>query len=142
MAGEGDHSLALMGAARAALLANPRVAAFVGNRVYESVPSRIAWPYLTISDGGGVAAFSSEYEGDDLAFEIHVWSRHTNGTSSECRLICAAVQAALHDADLDLGSGAALSSLARRSRRTFRDPDNLTWHGVVVFEARVETSED
>lgn len=141
MAGEGDHSLALLGSVRAALLADLKVASFVGNRVFEEVPARIAWPYLMIPDDDSTAAFGSDYEGDDIAFEVHVWSRHANRTSSECRRICAAVQAALHDADLNLGPGAALASLERRTRRTFRDPDNITWHGVVSFSARVETSE-
>ncbi len=142
MAGKGDHSLALMGAALAHLRADPGVAALCARRVYDDVPALTLWPYLQLEDGGSVAAFGSgDYEADEVAINIHVWSRHPNKTSSECRRLCAAVQAALHDADLNLGPGAALAQLNRVSRRIFRDPDLITWHGVVTFEGRVETME-
>ncbi|MDD2870325.1 DUF3168 domain-containing protein [Neomegalonema sp.] len=140
--GKGDHSLALFGAVLKALRADAAVSAHVGARIHDDVPERVVWPYLTLTDGGSFAAFgSSDYEADDFAFDVHVWSRHINKTSSECRLICSAVQAALHDAELDLGAGASLARLSRARRMIFRDPDNITWHGVVSFEGRVETME-
>lgn len=137
----GDPSLALLGAVRAALLTDAGVMEHIGPRVYEDVPRRPVFPYLTIRESGTSPGDGQGYTADDIGVDVHVWSRHRNRTSTECRLIGAAVVAALDDADLTLPAPYALSRIVRRSRRTFRDPDNHTWHGVASFEAGVETTE-
>lgn len=139
----GDQALALIAAAMAALKADPAVAGFVGDRIYDNVPAFVLWPYLTIGESSSHAVFgSADYEADDVFFDVHVWSRHVNGTSTEAHRIRSAVGAALHTAGLNLGSSAALARIVRTTSRMFRDPDNLTWHGVVSFEARVEANEE
>jgi len=137
----GDPSLALLGAIRAALLADAGVAGYVDARVYEDVPRRPVFPYLTIRDGGSLPDDGQAYTAEEIGVEIHIWSRHPNRTSTECRLIGAAVVALLDEADLILPSPFALSRIVRRGRRVLRDRDSITWHGIVSFEAGVETME-
>lgn len=136
-----DPSLALLGAVRAALLTDAGVMAHVGGRVYEDVPRRPVFPYLTLRESGNRPDDAQCYVADEIDIDVHVWSRHRNRTSTECRRIGAAVVAALDDADLTLPAPFALSRIVRRSRRTIRETNPHTWHGVLSFAAGVETIE-
>lgn len=124
------------------LKAAPGVTAFVGQRVYDSVPdeqSRIsatgaAWPYISM---GPSDELSDDYEcidGYEISFQIDVWSQEVG--YPEARKIADAVRGALK-AELPLTDN-AMVSFTHTITRYLRDPNPLTSHAAMTFTALVE----
>ena len=67
--------------------------------------------------------------------QIDVWSRAVG--FPECRKLTDAVLNALHDADLPLPIN-PLVIFQHQQTRVMRDPDGLTSHAVMNFQALVE----
>jgi hypothetical protein len=128
-------SLALQKAIYAALVADGAVGALIGDRVYDSAPRHADFPYATIGETR-VADWSTGTEaGAEHRITLHLWSRQPG--KAECWTVIDAVEAALHDAALAL-DGASLVNLRFESADARRDPDGITWHGVMRFRAVTE----
>jgi uncharacterized protein DUF3168 len=132
-----DADLELQGAIVQALKADPAVAALVGPRVYDTVPSNPPpqFPYISY---GPSDMLEDDYDcitGQDISVQINAWSRAVG--FPEVKRISDAVRAALHDADLQLAVN-ALVMIEHRQSRTMRDPDGLTSHAALDFAAWVE----
>jgi hypothetical protein len=117
------------------LKADPAVTALIAGRVYDSVPAGAAFPYVTIGPVDAVEADADCITGLDVAQQIDCWSRAVG--FPEVKKIVDAVRASLHDFDLALASN-ALVYFEHRTTRITRDPDGLTSHGILGFEAAVE----
>ena len=127
--------LELQGAIVARLRADATVASLVNGRIYDSVPANPVFPYVTIGP-----IDSNEDDADcitsmDVAQQIDCWSRATG--FPECKKVVDAVRAALHDYSLDLATN-ALVFFEHRTTRITRDPDGITSHGILGFEASIE----
>jgi hypothetical protein len=127
--------LELQGAILARLKADPAVASLVAARIYDSVPQGATFPYVTFGPVQSLTDDADCITGLEIAQQIDVWSRAPG--FPEAKRIVDAVRAALHDAPIVLTEN-ALVYLEHRTTDTRRDPDGLTSHGIMHFEAFVE----
>jgi Protein of unknown function (DUF3168) len=129
--------LELQGAIVARLKADPAVTTLVNSRIYDAVPTNAVFPYVSI---GPVDSLQDDFDcinGLVVAQQIDCWSRGVG--YPEAKKMVDAVRAALHDreADMPLATN-AMSLLECRNTRFTRDPDGLTSHGILSFEAAIE----
>lgn len=128
-------SLALQTAVYAALIADAGVDALIGDRIYDAAPRGAAFPYANFGEMR-VADWSTGTEtGAEHRLTLHVWSRERG--KSECFAVMEAIAAGLHDAALGL-DGHGLVNLRFESGQAARDPDGISWHGVMRFRAVTE----
>jgi hypothetical protein len=132
-----EPSLALQGAAVAALKANAAVAALIGAKVYDRVPEQLQAPYANVADFQTIQDDAACIDGTEIYFSVHCWSTAVGRV--EAAKIAGAVQRCLHGAEPELADGYALVLLEHRDTRYLDDPDGLTTHAVVTFRALVDT---
>jgi hypothetical protein len=130
-------ALVLQAAVVAALLDDAAVAALVDARVYDAPPRNAAFPYVALGPAGVTDWSTGTEAGAEHALAITVWSRERGKRA--CHEILAAVETALHDADLTL-DGYALVNLRFERSDTRRETDGITWRGVAHFRAVTEAA--
>lgn len=119
----------------ARLKADATVASLVNGRIYDSVPVGATFPYVSIGPVDSVEDDADCITGLEVAQQIDCWSRAVG--FPECKKVVDAVRTALHDYNFDLASN-ALVFFEHRNTRITRDPDGLTSHGILGFEAAIE----
>jgi len=127
--------LELQGAIVARLKADAIVASLINGRIYDSVPVGAAFPYVSIGPVDSNEDDADCITGLEVAQQIDCWSRATG--FPECKKLVDAVRAALHGYEPDLASNAVVF-FEHRSSRITRDPDGITSHGILGFEAAIE----
>lgn len=130
-----DADLELQGLIISTLKADAGVAALVGQRVYDSVPLNAQFPYVSFGPSDSLEDDADCITGLNISQQLDAWSRAVG--FPEVKRISDAVRAALHDKDFALSVN-ALVFFEHRQTRTFRDPDGLTNHAALSFEASVE----
>lgn len=128
-------TLELQGAIVTRLKAVGAVTALVGTRIYDKVTEGAAFPYVSIGPSDELTEDADCITGFDISLQIDVWSRAPG--FPESRRISDAVRAALHDYDLPITDN-ALVYFRHQQTRFLRDPDGLTSHAAMTFEAFVE----
>lgn len=129
-----DASAALQKALVARLRAN---VALVSNRVYDRAQKSHVLPYILIGETQAVSDDAGCIDGATCYVTLHIWSREVG--SVECRRISDQVAAAVKDWSPDLSAdGFAFVDGQLNSAQTMLDPDGLTTHGVLTFEAQTE----
>jgi hypothetical protein len=136
-------TLELQVAIVARLKAASAVSAIIGGRVYDDVPSEenrvantgAAFPYVSFGPADELTDDADCITGFDISIQLDCWSRSVG--FPEVRRLSDAVRAALHDYDLGLTDN-ALVIFRHRLTRVFRDPDGLTSHAAMMFDAFVE----
>lgn len=126
---------ALVGAIRAAVLADAGFAALAGTRFYDEPPADVGFPYVTI---GRVESRAVEAEGSaalEQGVTLHVWSRY--GGRAEALDVIGALRAALHNAPLEV-EGWRLVFIFAQFADVFRSGDGRTTHGVLRLRALTE----
>lgn len=125
---------------QAYIVAKLRDSAAVGvicaDRVYDNIPSKAVFPYISIG--------ASDYRPDDAqcidgrieTVQLDCWSRD-HGKKIEAKRLVDAVKKALHGQSGDLGVS-ALVQMRVSLVRVFSDPDGITAHGVVQVECDIE----
>jgi len=127
---------ALQQAIFAALTADAGLLALLGGaRVYDDVPTRAEFPYVTFAQSTERDWSTGSDDGAEHVLSLHVWSRA--GGRKEALLIMGQMRAILNDAALVL-SGFRLVHLRHEFSDVRRDPDGETWHGIVRFRAVTE----
>jgi hypothetical protein len=106
-----------------------------GQRVWDDVPTRADFPYVTFAQTSERDWSTGSEDGLEHVVTLHVWSR--GGGRKEAHLIMGAVRAALHDAALEL-AGYRLVSLRHEFSEARRDADGETTHGIVRLRALTE----
>lgn len=139
-----DPTLELWGAIVAALKADSTIGLVCGDRVYDHVPRSTTsgeitakYPFIAWSGTDTLTDDADCIPSSSVSLDIDVWSRAK--TSAEAYRLAAAIKTALHDLDTITLTTNGLVFLQHRQTRTFRDPDGLTTHSVLTFEADVET---
>lgn len=132
-----DGTLELQGAVVARLKSFAGVAALVGDRVFDEVPSTAVFPYISIGPSDEVDDSADCIIGSEVTFQIDGWSRAVG--FPEVRRMSNAVRAALNGQEFNLSTN-ALANLEFTSSRVFRDPDGETKHAVLIFTASIEAS--
>jgi len=131
-----NASWALQQAVFARLTSDAALAALLGGaRVYDDVPVRAAFPYVTFAQGAERDWSTASDAGAEHALVLHVWSRG-NGRK-ELLAIMEALRAALHDAALTL-TGHRLINLRHEVSDVRREGDGETYHGIVRLRAVTE----
>ena len=106
-----------------------------GPRVYDDVPSRSAFPYMTFGQTTERDWSTGTEPGHEHIFTLHVWSRARG--RKEADEVMAAVEAALHNAALTL-AGHQLINLRHEFSDARREPDGETYHGIARYRAVTE----
>lgn len=125
------------------LKADSAVAAIVGARVYDNVPTEAkrtadtgaAWPYVAMGPSDETSDDADCITAFEISFQIDCFSRAVG--FPQARSLADAVRAAIHDYDFALTTN-ALVYFQHRQTRFFRDPDGLTSHAAMTFTAFVE----
>ncbi|MGB3486675.1 MAG: DUF3168 domain-containing protein [Xanthobacteraceae bacterium] len=130
-------SLELQGVIVSRLKADTAVRAVVADRVYDNVPKDAGFPRVTLGATDEISDDADCIEGLAISFQVDCWSQAVG--FPQVRQISDAVRRSLHDADLALMNN-ALVSLTHRQTRVFRDPDGLTSHAAMTFDAFVEVT--
>lgn len=128
-------SLEIQGAIVARLKATAAITALVGTRVYDSVPAGASFPYITLGEGDETSDDVDCIDGFEISLDIDVWSRAPG--FPEAKRIADEIRIALREPPLSISDN-ALVYFNHRQTRTFRDPDGLTSHAVLTFEAFAE----
>lgn len=119
-----------------ALASDPGLLSLLGGpRIYDDVPQKAEFPYLTLGQSV-VRDWSTGTEpGAEHLLTLHVWSRADG--RRQTHEIMSALAAALHDRDLTL-DGHALVNLRHEFSDARREPDGETYHGLVRMRAVTE----
>lgn len=107
-----------------------------GSRVHDRAPQSVQFPWVQVDCNQIVPDGAECLDGLSVYADVHVWSR-ADGTV-EGRTIAEAIRQVLDDAALTLDSPYALVSIRHQLTRVLRDPDGLTTHAVLNFEAMIE----
>ena len=125
----------LHGAIYERLTTDPALSSLINGRVFDDVSASATFPYVVIGPVDSVEDDADCITSLEVAQQIDCWSRATG--FPECKRVVDAVRAALHDYSFDLASN-ALVFFEHRTTRITRDPDGLTSHGILGFEAVIE----
>ncbi len=106
-----------------------------GNRVYDDVPVRAEFPYVTFGQTVERDWSTGTEPGSEHTVTLHVWSRAYG--RKEADDILDAARAALHDQALTL-SGHRLVNLRHEFSDARRDSDGENYHGIARFRAVTE----
>ena len=129
-------SFALQQSIYAAVTAETQIITLLGGpRIFDDVPQKTEFPYLTLGQSS-VRDWSTGTEpGDEHILTLHVWSRAAG--RREAHEIMGAIRTALHNRALTL-SGHRLVNLRHEFSDARREPDGDTYHGVVRLRAVTE----
>jgi hypothetical protein len=128
-------SLELQIAIVSRLRATAAVTNLISDRVFDHVPEDADFPYVTVGEGDETSDDVDCIEGFDISLYIDVWSREVG--FPEAKMISDALRYALKSPALTLVTN-ALVYFRHRQTRFIRDPDGLTSHAVLTYEAFAE----
>ena len=107
----------------------------VDGRVFDSVPLKAEYPYISLGPMTSETTLADCLELDNISVQIDVWS--CDVSSAEMRELANAVRQALTKSDLALEKN-GLVLFNHENTRELRDPDGLTSHAAVNFDVIVE----
>lgn len=119
-----------------ALTTDPAVTALLGGpKVFDRVPERASFPYLTLGRTAVVDWSTGTEDGAEHILTLHVWAR--GGSKQETYEIMDRVTEKLHEAALPLTSH-RLVNLQLQFAEARQEPDSPTYHGLLRFRAVTE----
>jgi hypothetical protein len=113
------------------------VGALGGTRIYDEVPARAEFPFVTFGQSTERDWTTGTDEGYEHLVTLHVWSRGHGRKEAEA--VIAAARDALHDQALSL-AGHRLINLRHEYSEARRDTDGETFHGIARFRAVTEVA--
>ena len=131
-----DSGWELQQAIYAALASNGALTALLGGpNIFDDVPQRADFPYLTFGRSSIRDWSTGTEEGSEHLLTLHVWSREAG--RRQVRQIMSLLRATLHDQPLAL-TGHHLVNLRHELSEARREPDGDTYRGIVRFRAVTE----
>ncbi len=112
------------------------LAAIGGARIYDDVPARTEFPFVTFGQSTERDWSTGSEQGFEHTITLHAWSRGQG--RKEAQAVIAAARDALHDSDLPL-AGHRLVNLRHEYSEVRRDNDGETFPGIARFRAVTET---
>jgi hypothetical protein len=106
-----------------------------GARIFDDVPQKSPYPYLTLGQSVVRDWSTGTEEGAEHILTLHVWSRAEG--RREAHDIMTSIREALHDRALAL-DGHRLVQLRHELSEARREPDGETYHGIVRLRATTE----
>lgn len=135
MTGTNEVSLMLQAAVIAALKNSVTLTGLIGQRLYDDVPPKPTFPYVTYADDGTNDDSADCVTGSEIFFSLHVWSNAVG--KPEAKRIAGVIRSVLDEADMSV-MDYHLVTLNHRITRWLTEPDGLTKHGVVTFRALID----
>lgn len=108
-----------------------------GARIYDDVPARTEFPFITFGQSTERDWSTGTDEGAEHLVTLHVWSRGHGRKETEAVILAA--RQALHDQALTL-AGHRLINLRHEFSEARRDSDGETFHGIARFRAVTEAN--
>lgn len=128
-------ALELQGLIVARLKGDATVSALVGSRIYDSIPAGAVFPYVSMGPRDELSDDADCVTGFEISLQIDVWSREVG--FPEVQRISDAVRKSLVEYEFPEMENPIV--LFRHDQtRLFRDPDALTTHAAMSFEAFAE----
>ena len=103
--------------------------------IYDKVTPAATFPYVSIGPIQVIPDKADCIDGTEVFIQLDIWSQ--TASSVEEKQISAAIVAALDDQDLTV-SGYRAVIFQLQDINHLRDPDGLTWHGVLNMRALME----
>jgi hypothetical protein len=103
--------------------------------VFDAHPQPQAFPYITIGDGYSNDFLAFERMGEEIFFNVHVWSRYKG--FKEGLEIAADVNRLLAQKHVDVGSFGEIPCFFDSSE-TLRDVDGITRHIILRFRFLIQ----
>jgi hypothetical protein len=130
-------SLEIQKAIVALLATSAQLKALIGDppRIFDSVPHDPTFPYVTMGDAQELVDSADQIEGQELFLDLHVWSRAKGKV--EAKQIAALLRGLLIDPNFAFAQGAFVFGEVTDVRH-LTDPDGLTAHTVLTFQALTE----
>ena len=101
-------------------------------KVYDRVPQEQTFPFVTIGEIMNVDRGSHNTEGYSNTITIHVWDQGLNAGRKQVQTIQKRIDELLHNQEPSI-SGWDVVCFRRSSSNVLIDPDNITFHGVQIF---------
>lgn len=131
-----DRQQAILRAITASLGADTQLAALVAKRIYDAAPARPVTPLITIKLASASDASTANTEAQRLSFDVDVWDRYALATDlSRPRALMSHVRRILHLQPLTPVGCNVILLRCTGLQGPFRDPDDVTLHGVVTVAA-------
>jgi hypothetical protein len=130
-----EVSLMLQAAVIAALKNDAPFNAALGERLYDAVPPKPVFPYVTFRMGDVIGDGADCVDGNEVYFDLHVWSRAIGWP--EAANAAGIIRDALDEAELSI-TDHSLVNLHFRTFRRLEDQDGITHHGVITFRALID----
>lgn len=131
-----DRQQAVLTALIAALGADNTLAMLVSHRIYDAAPAWPATPSITLKLVSAGDSSTANTEAQSLVFDADVWDRYTLGASlSRPRAVMGHIRRILHQQPLSVPGCNLVLLRCTASQGPFRDPDDVTLHGVVTVTA-------
>ena len=135
-----DRTVEMVAAIYAALDGNSTLQGLLGGtgRVYNGVSSNVSAPYVTIGDVSSNDYPASTVDAQEHTIQIDVFTdQPTSGQSALklCTQIVACIRDALHAQPLSMSAGSMANLRCQFTNPALRDPDGISWHGVLRFRA-------
>ncbi|MCW6510984.1 DUF3168 domain-containing protein [Lichenifustis flavocetrariae] len=131
-----DRQQAVLTAVIAALTADAGLAGLVGKRIYDAAAAVPTTPCVTLKLVSATDASTADTEAQTLMFDIDVWDRYALATNiSRPRAVMRHVRRILHMQPLSVTGCNLILLRCTSARGPFRDPDDVTLHGVVTVSA-------
>ena len=128
-----DRQQIILRAIIAALGADTQLAALVDRRIYDAAPAKPVTPLLTLKLVSATDASTADTEAQKLTFDVDVWDRYALATDlSRPRMLMGHVRRILHLQPLSVSGCDLVLLRCTGSQGPFRDPDDVTLHGVVT----------
>lgn len=108
------------------------LASIIDGRVYDFVPDKPAFPYVTLGDGQVIGDLADGMDGREVYIQIDIWSRAVG--YPETKRIAGLIADAINESNLSLSDNRLLS-LQFDGCRYLRDPDGVTRHAAITFRA-------
>lgn len=120
----------------AKLKADPVVASFVGDRIWDEAPADREFPNITLGPTDFTVEDADCIDMREETLQLDIWT-NANGRKWPCKQIVDAVVNVLRHAEGDLADG-ALVDMRITIARVLDDPDGTLAHGVVQATAIIE----
>lgn len=136
-----DASYELQQAIVARLKADAAVGALIGDNIFDRIPRDrngniiVKPPYVSFGPEQMLPEFIDCIEGGDIVQQLDVWSDKPG--RKEAKQIAKAIKASLDESSLVLTDN-ALVCFSFEGWRILEDPDGLTTHIAMTFQATVE----
>jgi hypothetical protein len=131
-----DRQQAVLSTMIATLGADPALTALVASRIYDVAPAVPITPCLSVKLVSAGDASTADTEAQALLFDVDVWDRYALGADlSRPRTLMGHVRRLLHMQPLVVPGCNLVLLRCTAAQGPFRDPDEVTLHGVVSISA-------